>query len=138
MANALSVPSSALIFDANGLSIATVDANDHVVVKSVSILRDLGAVVEISSGLDAKDRVIQNPPDGIGTGEPVHVIGDPRGRRGRRCGEEQERSWLARCPERVFGKLSRPATARNRWVRLGEAFGEGPPPADSCAENTAL
>jgi multidrug efflux pump subunit AcrA (membrane-fusion protein) len=43
-ANVLSVPSSALIFDAKGLSIATVDARNHVLLKPVSILRDLGAV----------------------------------------------------------------------------------------------
>src|SRR6204780_4264161 len=41
----LRVPSSALIFDAKGLSIATVDANDRVLIKPVSIERDLGAVV---------------------------------------------------------------------------------------------
>jgi RND family efflux transporter MFP subunit len=71
----LRVPSSALIFDAKGLSIATVDANDRVLVKPVSIERDLGAVVEISSGLSPNDRVIGNPPDGIGTGAMVHLAG---------------------------------------------------------------
>ena len=64
----LRVPSSALIFDAKGLSIATVDANNRVLVKPVSIARDLGAVVEVASGLAPNDRVIENPPDGIGTG----------------------------------------------------------------------
>jgi RND family efflux transporter MFP subunit len=71
----LSVPSSALIFDAKGLSIATVDANNRVLLKPVSIARDLGAVVEISSGLSPDDRVIENPPDGIGTGAAVRLAG---------------------------------------------------------------
>jgi multidrug efflux pump subunit AcrA (membrane-fusion protein) len=66
-ANVLSVPSSALIFDAKGLSIATVGADNRVLLKPVSIERDLGAVVELASGLAPNDRVIQNPPDGIGT-----------------------------------------------------------------------
>jgi RND family efflux transporter MFP subunit len=69
----LSVPSSALIFDAKGLSIATVDAHDRVVLKPVSIERDLGAVVELASGLSPNDRVIQNPPDGVGNGDPVRL-----------------------------------------------------------------
>jgi len=73
----LSVPSSALIFDAKGLSIATVDAHDRVLLKPVSIERDLGAVIELASGLEPNDRVIENPPDGIGNGAEVHVTGAP-------------------------------------------------------------
>jgi RND family efflux transporter MFP subunit len=71
----LSVPASALIFDAKGLSIATVDADNRVRLKPVSIERDLGAAVELASGLSPNDRVIENPPDGIGTGAAVRVAG---------------------------------------------------------------
>jgi RND family efflux transporter MFP subunit len=71
----LRVPSSALIFDAKGLSIATVDESGRVLVKPVSLERDLGAVVEIASGLSPDDRVIGNPPDGIGTGAKVRLAG---------------------------------------------------------------
>jgi RND family efflux transporter MFP subunit len=74
-ANVLSVPASALIFDANGLSIATVNADNHVLLKPVSIARDLGAVVELASGLAPNDRVIENPPDGIGNGALVRLSG---------------------------------------------------------------
>jgi len=74
-ANVLSVPSSALIFDAKGLSIATVDASSHVLLKRVSIERDLGAVVELASCLSSNDRVIENPPDGIDSGAEVHLNG---------------------------------------------------------------
>jgi RND family efflux transporter MFP subunit len=73
VAQVLRVPSSALIFDAKGLSIATVDVGNRVLLKPVSIARDLGAVVEVSSGLAPHDRVIENPPDGIGTGATVHL-----------------------------------------------------------------
>jgi RND family efflux transporter MFP subunit len=69
----LRVPSSALIFDAKGLSIATVDVNNRVLVRPVSIARDLGAVVEVAAGLSPSDRVIENPPDGIGTGAAVRL-----------------------------------------------------------------
>lgn len=75
-ANSLSVPSSALIFDARGLSIATVAAGNRVVIKPVSIERDLGATVELSSGVTANDRVIENPPDGVSNGDPVNVAGN--------------------------------------------------------------
>jgi hypothetical protein len=75
----LSVPSSALIFDAKGLSIATVDVHNRVLLKPVSIERDLGAVVELASGLAPNDRVIQNPPDGIGNGTEVRLTGAAAG-----------------------------------------------------------
>ena len=75
--NVLSVPSSAVIFDAKGLSIATVGADNRVGLKPVTIGRDLGALVEIASGLAANDRVIQNPPDGVASGDIVHVIDAP-------------------------------------------------------------
>ncbi len=75
MANAMSVPSSALIFDAKGLSVATVDGNNKVQLKPVTLNRDLGAVVEIATGLLANDQVIENPPDGIASGDVVHLIG---------------------------------------------------------------
>jgi multidrug efflux pump subunit AcrA (membrane-fusion protein) len=73
----LSVPSSALIFDAHGLFIATVDSNQRVRLKPVAIARDLGTVVEVASGLARDDRVIENPPDGIGNGATVHLVGSP-------------------------------------------------------------
>jgi RND family efflux transporter MFP subunit len=71
--NVLSVPSSALIFDANGLSIATLGADNRVLLKPVTIERDLGAVVELATGLAPNDRVIENPPDGVANGVEVRV-----------------------------------------------------------------
>ena len=72
-AHVLSVPASALIFDAKGLSVATVEAGNRVLMKSVSIARDLGTVVELASGISPTDRVIQNPPDGISNGVLVRL-----------------------------------------------------------------
>jgi multidrug efflux pump subunit AcrA (membrane-fusion protein) len=72
-ADALSVPASALIFDAKGLSVATVGADNRVVLKPVTIARDLGKVIEISTGLAATDRVIESPPDGIANGAEVRI-----------------------------------------------------------------
>lgn len=76
-AKVLSVPSSALIFDAKGLSVATVDAREKVLLKPVTIERDLGSVVEVAAGLGATDRVIQNPPDGVSNGDLVRIVEQP-------------------------------------------------------------
>lgn len=71
----LSVPASALIFNAKGLSIAAVRDDNTVDVKPVTIASDQGSIVEIASGLSPDDRVIQNPPDGIVSGNPVRIVG---------------------------------------------------------------
>jgi RND family efflux transporter MFP subunit len=73
---AFNVPAGALIFDRSGLRIAAVDSNSRVQLKQVTIARDLGKVVEIGSGLTAEDRVIENPPDGIASGDRVRVAGE--------------------------------------------------------------
>ena len=46
-ANVLAVPPGALLFDKSGLRVATVDASDHIVLKTVTVARDLGSSVEI-------------------------------------------------------------------------------------------
>ncbi|MES1155791.1 MAG: efflux RND transporter periplasmic adaptor subunit [Pseudorhodoplanes sp.] len=74
---AINVPASALIFDQSGLRIATVGADDRVVLKTITISRDLGRQVEIASGLTTDDRVIESPPDGIASGDQVRVAGTP-------------------------------------------------------------
>jgi RND family efflux transporter MFP subunit len=71
----LSVPASSLIFDRNGLYVATLDGENRVVLKNVTIARDNGSTVEIATGLDAADRVIETPPDGVAAGTAVHVVG---------------------------------------------------------------
>jgi RND family efflux transporter MFP subunit len=70
---AISVPASALIFDQSGLHVATVDANNKVVLKTVTIARDMGQTVEIGSGLTAEDRIIESPQDGVVNGDEVRV-----------------------------------------------------------------
>jgi RND family efflux transporter MFP subunit len=72
---AVNVPASALIFNQGGLSVATVGADNRVILRSVTIARDLGKTLDIGSGLTAKDRVIENPPDGTATGDQVRIAG---------------------------------------------------------------
>ena len=69
----LSIPPSALIFGSNGLRVATVGAEDKVVIKPVTVARDLGTSIELASGVASSDRVIESPPDGIENGDRVRV-----------------------------------------------------------------
>ena len=69
----LSVPASALIFDQSGLRVAKVGADNKVLVKTITIARDLGKTIELHSGFNADDRVIENPPDGIADGDQVNI-----------------------------------------------------------------
>ena len=73
----LSVPSSAVIFDKSGLRVATVSPDGRVTLKTITIARDAGKVVEIGSGLAAQDSVIESPPDGVVDGDKVNVKAPP-------------------------------------------------------------
>jgi membrane fusion protein (multidrug efflux system) len=73
----LHIPASALIFNQHGLRVATVDGDDKVLFKTVTIARDLGRDIELGSGLSPDDRIIVAPPDGIADGDQVHVVGSP-------------------------------------------------------------
>ena len=72
-AHALFVPASALIFRAHGMQVAVADAHQHVQLRDVTIGTDLGTRVEITSGLHAGERVIDNPPDSLASGDLVRL-----------------------------------------------------------------
>ena len=69
----LHIPASALIFNQDGLRVATVGPDDKVLFKTVTIARDLGREIELASGLAPDDRVIIAPPDGLADGDQVRV-----------------------------------------------------------------
>ena len=71
------LPSDALLFRADGLHVAAVDMNGHVQLKTVRVGRDFGDEIEVLSGIEARDRVIINPPDSIRTGDLVQVRSGP-------------------------------------------------------------
>jgi membrane fusion protein (multidrug efflux system) len=71
----LHIPASALIFNQNGLRVATVGPDDKVLFKTVTIARDLGKEIELASGVTVDDRIITAPPDGLADGDPVRVVG---------------------------------------------------------------
>jgi RND family efflux transporter MFP subunit len=69
----LSVPASALIVDHGGVRVAILGPDNRVAFKPIVIARDMGDVVEISSGLALGDRIIDSPPDGISNGDQVRI-----------------------------------------------------------------
>jgi len=71
----LNIPASALIFNRNGLRVATVGTDGKILFKTVTISRDLGRTIELASGLSPEDRIIVTPPDGIADGDQVRVTG---------------------------------------------------------------
>ena len=70
----LHIPASALIFNQNGLRVATVGSDDKGLFKTVKIARDLGRDIELASGVSPDDRIITAPPDGIADGDQVRVV----------------------------------------------------------------
>lgn len=81
-AQTLVLPSSALLFRGQGLEAAVVDQTHHVHLKRLGAGRNLGQSMEITSGLQAGDRVIDNPPDSIAEGELVRVVSPATARGG--------------------------------------------------------
>ncbi|CAD6507502.1 efflux RND transporter periplasmic adaptor subunit [Paraburkholderia metrosideri] len=76
-AHSLSIPASSLIFRQAGLQVAVVGSDNRAVLKPVSIATDLGTHVDIASGLNATDRVIDNPPDSLSSGDEIRLQGNP-------------------------------------------------------------
>ena len=67
------LPVSALIFRSGGLRVGTVKDNvAHLV--PVTIGQDDGRTVQVITGLNKDDQVIQDPPDSLIEGEKVHVL----------------------------------------------------------------
>lgn len=67
------VPGSAILYGASGPQVAVVDAQGLVTMRSVTIVRDKGTTVLLSSGIAATDHVIDSPPDAVRSGDHVRV-----------------------------------------------------------------
>ena len=72
-ADRFTLPPSALIFSKAGIAVATVNSQNKVELKTIVIARDHGNKVEILSGIQASDKVIENPPDGVAQGDVVQI-----------------------------------------------------------------
>jgi RND family efflux transporter MFP subunit len=72
-ANLVRIPSTALVTGNQGTQVATIGSTDKVVLKNVQLGRDLGDSVEVIAGLSPSDRIIDNPPETLTTGDSVRV-----------------------------------------------------------------
>ena len=70
-AGGMRVPASTLVFRDKIPMLAVVDARGRVTMKPVTIGRDEGSAVEITSGLTGNERIVDSPPDAIDTGDLV-------------------------------------------------------------------
>jgi RND family efflux transporter MFP subunit len=69
------IPSSALINDEHGVHVAMVGPDGKVVMRPVTVARDLGQSLDISAGVNPGDKVIDSPPDDLTAGDEVHIAG---------------------------------------------------------------
>jgi hypothetical protein len=74
----LQLPANTLLFRSDGIHVATVDANDHVVLKPIIIGRDYGSAIEVVHGLTPEDTVIMSPPDSLIDHDRVRVNAAPK------------------------------------------------------------
>src|ERR1700722_148698 len=72
----LIVPSDAIIFNREGLSVAVVeDGVAHI--RHVTVVRDFGTTVEVNAGVKEGDQVILNPPVDMNDGRKVQIRPSP-------------------------------------------------------------
>jgi hypothetical protein len=72
----LIVPSEAIIFNREGLSVAVVEGGvAHI--RKISLVRDLGTSVEVNAGVSAGDQVILSPQVNLTDGLKVAIRTPP-------------------------------------------------------------
>jgi RND family efflux transporter MFP subunit len=77
-AGGVRVAANTLLFRAEGPRIATVGADGRIVLHKITLGRDFGTTMEVSTGLAPGDAVILNPPASLETGMLVHVRKDDK------------------------------------------------------------
>jgi multidrug efflux pump subunit AcrA (membrane-fusion protein) len=69
----LLLPVSALMFRSEGVRVATVAAGNRAALVPVTLGRDFGTKVEVTSGLAAGALVIDSPPDSLVDGQEIRI-----------------------------------------------------------------
>jgi multidrug efflux system membrane fusion protein len=70
---AVVIPANTLLFRAEGLRVAAIDADGKVHLKPVTVGEDYGTTLQIVQGVHATDRLVLNPPDSLEDGQHVTV-----------------------------------------------------------------
>ncbi len=72
----LTIPNNALIIRAGTVKVAMLDADKRVKMQVVTLGRNLGEQVEVTSGLQSGTRLVLNPPDALTDGDVVTFAAD--------------------------------------------------------------
>jgi RND family efflux transporter MFP subunit len=67
------IPASALINDEHGVHVALLGPDNKVIMRPVTIGRDMGQTIDISAGVQPGDQVIDSPPENLVAGDTVQV-----------------------------------------------------------------
>lgn len=70
----LTMPEEALIFRAAGTQVAIVDGANRVHLRNVTLGQNLGQTVQVTSGLAAGEKLVNNPPAGLLEGQTVQPV----------------------------------------------------------------
>jgi multidrug efflux system membrane fusion protein len=70
---AVVIPANTLLFRAEGLRVAVINANGQVHLKPATVGEDYGTTLQITQGVNATDRLVLNPPDSLEDGQHVSV-----------------------------------------------------------------
>jgi RND family efflux transporter MFP subunit len=73
------LPVTALIFKSDGMQVAEVDKNNHALLRSITLGRDFGGEVEVVSGMNGDESIIDNPPDSLVSGEQIQIASHGQG-----------------------------------------------------------
>lgn len=69
----LQVPATALLYRKSGPVVVVVGPGGKVALKPVKIAHDLGATIELASGITAQDKIVDNPQENITAGDKVQI-----------------------------------------------------------------
>jgi hypothetical protein len=73
----LTVPDTALLFRAQGLQVGVLKPDNTVELRDIKVGRDFGTTIEVTSGVSPSDKIVNNPPDSLVSGEAVRVSAPP-------------------------------------------------------------
>ena len=73
----LTVPDTALLFRAQGLQVGVLKPDKTVELRDIKVGRDFGTSIEVTSGVTPSDKIVNNPPDSLVSGEVVRVAAAP-------------------------------------------------------------
>jgi hypothetical protein len=68
------IPATALLNDAQGLRVAVVTANNTLHLQPIVVERDLGATIQIASGITASDRLVQITGADLTEGQKIEPV----------------------------------------------------------------